>query len=78
MSKKKRDKLDDSLIPREKGGLADTHLGLILDDIVRTRSWPVVILVILLASIFARAAIGLGGFSGVSHELRYRLFLEVG
>lgn len=64
MSKKKRDKGDDIVVPREKGGLADTNCGLILDDIVRTRSWPVVILAILLASIFARAAIGLGGFSG--------------
>lgn len=64
MSKKKRDKGDDVLLPREKGGLADTNCGLVLDDIVRSRSWPVVVLAILLVSIFARAAVGLGGFSG--------------
>ena len=48
----------------ETGGLADTNCGLLLRDIVARRSWTVVIIAILLASMFFRAAIGLGGYSG--------------
>lgn len=66
MSKRKGDKGDESSILRDTGGLADTNCGLVLRDIVKTRSWTIVIVVILLMGIFLRAAVGLGGYSGVS------------
>jgi len=61
MSKKRRDKVDEL---NQTGGLANTNCGIILSDIVATRSWTVVIIAILLMAMFFRAAIGLGGYSG--------------
>jgi hypothetical protein len=66
MSKKKREGSADGGLPRETGGLADANCGIILSDIVSTRSWTVVIIAILLASIFLRTAVGLGGYSGTN------------
>jgi hypothetical protein len=66
MSKKKREGSADGGLPRETGGLADTNCGIILSDIVSIRSWTVVIIAILLASIFLRTAVGLGGYSGIN------------
>ena len=66
MSKKRREKGDELNATRDVGGLADTNCGIILGDIVASRSWTVVICVILLMSLFQRAAIGLGGYSGQS------------
>jgi hypothetical protein len=61
-------KLTDGPFPvvkAETGGLADTNCGVLLRDIVATRSWIIVISAILIASFFFRAAIGLGGYSGM-------------
>ena len=48
----------------EIGGLADTNCGILIREIVATRSWIAVLSAILLASLFFRAAVGLGGYSG--------------
>lgn len=64
MWKRRRDKGDESSIHQETGGLVDTHCGAILRHLVATRSWAVVISTVVLASIFLKAAIGLGGYSG--------------
>jgi hypothetical protein len=66
MSKKKREGSADGGTPRETGGLADTNCGIILSDVVSTRSWTVVIIAVLLASTFLRTAVGLGGYSGTN------------
>lgn len=70
MSKKRREKADELNAPRETGGLADTNCGAILGDLVATRSWAVVIVAILLASMFLRVAVGLGGYSGTLSNSR--------
>jgi len=54
---------------REMRGLTDTNCGIILADIVATRSWSAVITIILLMGIFVRAAVGLGGYSGTTTSL---------
>ena len=64
MSKKRREKGDELNGSRETGGLAETNCGLILGDLVVTRSWAVVITAILLLCLFIRVAVGLGGYSG--------------
>src|SRR5579862_5292372 len=62
----KRKPTDDpySSVKVETGGLSDTNCGILLRDIVATRSWTIVIIATLLASTFFRAAVGLGGYSG--------------
>jgi hypothetical protein len=60
---KKRGK-DDGAAVREQGGLADSNAGIILADVVATRSWPIVLFAILTLGCFFRVAIGLGGYSG--------------
>ena len=67
MSKKRREKGDELNGPRETGGLAETNCGLILGDLIVTRSWTVVVVAILLLSMFIRVAIGLGGYSGIQY-----------
>ena len=64
MWKRRRDKVDELNAHHETGELADTNCGAILGDLVATRSWTTVLIAILLASIFLKAAIGLGGYSG--------------
>ena len=68
-----RKRVDDANTPRETGGLADTNCGIILADVVATRSWSAVIAMILLVGLFVRAAVGLGGYSGTITRL-----LEIG
>jgi hypothetical protein len=60
---KKRGK-DEGAASREQGGLADSNAGIILADVVATRSWPIVLFAILTLGCFFRVAIGLGGYSG--------------
>lgn len=69
MSKKRRERGDEVTAVRETGGLTDTNCGIILADIVATRSWTSVITIILLVGIFVRAAVGLGGYSGTTTPL---------
>lgn len=70
MSKKRRERGgDEANGPREMGGLADTNCGIILGDLVAARSWTVVIAIILLMGIFVRAAVGLGGYSGIHNPV---------
>ena len=64
MSKKRREKGEELNVQKGTGGLADTNCGFILQDFVATRSWGIVIVAILLASVFLKVAIGLGGYSG--------------
>ena len=67
MSKKRWERGgDEAHAPREMGGLADTNCGIILADIVATRSWTAVTAIILLMGVFVRAAVGLGGYSGTT------------
>jgi hypothetical protein len=70
MAKKKRDKPDETNPSRETGGLADTNAGLVLSELVATRSRTIVVVAILLAAMFMRAVVGLGGYSG-THENRH-------
>ena len=69
MSKKRRERGDEVTAVRETGGLTDTNCGIILADIVATRSWSAVITIILLMGIFVRTAVGLGGYSGTTTSL---------
>ena len=63
----------------ETGGLADTNCGILIRDIVATRSWITVLIAILLASLFFRAAVGLGGYSGTPFSsLLMNLFAYAG
>lgn len=64
MSKKRQGRGDDGSRPRETGGLAESNAGIILADVVATRSWPVVLVAVLTFALFVRAAAGLGGYSG--------------
>jgi hypothetical protein len=64
MAKKGRDKGSRPSTPSAAGGLADTNCGIVLDNLVATRSWTAVVAAILLLSLFLKAAIGLGGYSG--------------
>ena len=64
MSKKLRSKADHASTARETGGLADSNAGIILADLVATRSLPIVLSAILTLALFFRTAIGLGGYSG--------------
>jgi len=52
--------------PSAMGGLADTNCGIVLDSLVATRPWTAVVSAILLMSLFLKAAIGLGGYSGTA------------
>jgi hypothetical protein len=76
MPKKKRDKAEETYGPRQVGGLADTNMGIVLGELVATRSWMIVILAILLGTMFVRAVVGLGGYSGTSQNNTYQLEFE--
>lgn len=71
MSKKRvSDRVDE--IELRRGGLAETNLGILLGEIVVSRSWTAVIAIIILVSIFVRAAVGLGGYSGTLNCVGYK------
>jgi len=69
MSKRRVSDRVDENEPRPTGGLAETNCGILLGEIVASRSWTAVVAIIVLVSIFVRAAVGLGGYSGTLHSI---------
>src|SRR5271169_5911206 len=68
MSTKQKQKADDTSLstPPPPSGLASTNLGVILQDLLLSShtSWTLILLSLLLAALFIRVVIGLGGYSG--------------